>query len=150
MALQGVKLVFSGKAPSPRDVVREAERIGGLKIVIVESNETKTVAAFASFPEGLVSITSIKPSCIFITDLSLIAPAMYRLLWETSVLLGGQPEYPETGLVLPLTEAHVRDYNRKYNRSGIFLMLSLFAFFAAILAIITGMGWFIWNHVARA
>jgi hypothetical protein len=148
MALQGVKLVFSGKAPELRDVVHEAEQIGGLKILIVESNETKTVAAFASFPEGLVTITSIKPSCIFITDLSLVAPAMYRLLWETSVLLGGKPEYPEIGLILPLTEASVREYNRKYNRSGIFLMLSIFAFFVAILAAITSAGWFIWNHVA--
>jgi hypothetical protein len=148
MALQMVEIVFSGKAPSLQDIVREAERIGGIKIVIGESNETKTVVAFASFPEGIVTITSIKHSCIFIADLSLVAPTMYRLLWETSVLLGGKPEYPEIGLILPLTEARVRDYNRKYNRSGIFLMLSLFAFFVAILAVVTGIGWFIWNHLA--
>jgi hypothetical protein len=144
LALQLVQVQFKGNTPSLRAIVIEAERIGGLAIVTTEIQERALVVAFASFPKGRVTIRVLGNARIDIADLSLVAPALYRLLWQALIHLGATPACSEPPLALPLTEEDVRNYNRKYQRVGAIASFLLLALLAIIITLVAGGVWSMW------
>jgi len=151
MGLAGVTIKFSAGTPALRDLVAEAERLGGLKIEVDESPDQDLAVAFAAFPEGRVSIrTQTNPGqgpAIFIIDFSQIGPVLYRLLWQTAISMGGEKELPDHPLPLPLTEAFVRREIRR-NRNAMWLFyLLLLGVLLAVVALVGGAAWLLWRLV---
>ena len=101
MALQGVRVNFNGEVPILSAIIAEAERVGDLKIITVESHAQHVLVAFAEFPDGQVTLDATNSASISITDLSLVAPALYRLLWQVL----GRQQQDRNFQRLPLTPA---------------------------------------------
>ena len=148
MALQGVRVNFNSAAPNLSTIIAEAERLGGLKIITVEAHAQHVLLAFAEFPDGQVTVDATNPASIFITDLSLIAPALYRLLWQVLVQLGGEPTCIAPLLALPLTAARVVKFNKAYHRSGMVVMLTVLAVIVMALALFSGLIWLAWRWLS--
>lgn len=150
MALQGVRVNFNSEVPSLNTIIAEAERVGGLKLITVESLAQHALVAFAEFPDGQVTLDATNSASIFITDLSLLAPALYRLLWQVSVQLGGEPACTVSPLQLPLTVAQVIKFNCAYHRSGMMVMLTVLAVIVMTVTAISALIWIAWRWLSGA
>ncbi len=137
-----VKAEFSNGAPPLRDVVAEAERLGGLSIKIVSGDplDRRLYLAFDAFPQARVDI-SRDPSSVWVSDIGR-APALYRLLRKTLIQLGGTDDHGEIKLALPLTEAYVKKLARQESLAAVLVILWVLAMYSAVIGAI---GWFIWG-----
>ena len=150
MALQGVRVNFNGEVPILSAIIAEAERVGDLKIITVESHAQHVLVAFAEFPDGQVTLDATNSASISITDLSLVAPALYRLLWQVLVQLDGEPACTVPPLKLPLTVAQVIKFNRAYHRSGVMVMLTVLAVIVMTITAISAFIWMAWHWLSGA
>jgi hypothetical protein len=135
-----ISLRFSGSAPNAREVVAEAERIGGVALVATERVEIgQTIVRFQAFPQGQVTVSQ-RSYELFIADYSLVAPALYRLLWQASEQLGAGPKCSDP-LPLPLSEDFVHRYNTRSRRlastAGVVLVLLAIAVIAGIAGLVS-------------
>jgi len=134
----GINLRFSGCTPNAHEVVAEAERIGGVKLVATERAELgETIVRFQAFPEGQVTVSQ-RSSQLFIADYSLVAPALYRLLWQASERLGADPTCSDP-LPLPLSEDFVLRYNARSRRLASAVSVALVLLAIALVAGIAGL-----------
>jgi hypothetical protein len=146
MGIQGERIRFDGAVPALRSVAAEAERLGGLKITVVDSQAGSLTLSFAAFPEGRVTLHADENTKIGIADYSLVAPILYRLLRQTLLQLGGKSINSVALLSLPLREEFVAKLNRKHKRAASIGSVALLAILAAIVALVVNLIWIQWHR----
>ena len=140
MGPQGVELRFVTAQPTPQQLVAEAERLGGIDINMLEQTESGVTVAFSGFPKGRVNVSTSNPHCLFIIDSSLVAPALFQLLFMAGVAIGGNSNATVTSpsLQLPLTNDAIRKATRQVqfgSTLGSFWLILLLA--AAVVLVVS-------------
>lgn len=115
MGPQGVEMSFVTALPTPQELVAEAKRLGGIDIDMLDQTESGLTVAFSGFPKGRVNISTSAQNRLFIIDLTLVAPALFQLLFSAGVSLGGHSiaTVPNPSLHLPLTNDAIRKATRQ-------------------------------------
>ncbi len=140
MGPQGVELRFVTAPPTPQQLVAEAERLGGIDIDMLDQTESGVTVAFSRFPKGRVDILISNPHCLFITDPSLVAPALFQLLFMAGVAIGGHSNATVTNpsLQLPLTNHAIRKATRQVHFGSVLGSFWLILLLAAAVVLVVG------------
>jgi hypothetical protein len=140
MGPQGVELRFVTAQPTAQQLVAEAERLGGIDIDMLDQTESGVTVAFSGFPKGRVNISTSSPHCLFIIDHSLVAPALFQLLFRAGVALGGHSNATtaDPSLQPPLTNDIIRKAIRRVHFGSALGSFWLILSFAAVVVLVVG------------
>lgn len=140
MGPQGVELRFVTLQPTPQQLVAEAERLGGIDIEMLDQTESGVTVAFSGFPKGRVNISRSNSTGLFIIDHSLVAPALFQVLFMAGVTLGGHSNATAAvpSLQLPLTINAIRTANRRAHLGNALGSFWLFLLLTTTVVLIVG------------
>jgi hypothetical protein len=138
MGVTGIRVEFPHGAPIFETILSAAESAGGLPLRLERPTETQALVSFLGDEKGVVTLDRYT-NAIFLADLSLVAPVMYRLLLQVLLELGGSAENAEhEALPLPLTADFVNRERRRVHLSAI-------AFMGLVAVVLSGIGFIVWS-----
>jgi hypothetical protein len=150
MTMRGVFFEFAEQTPDPATLVAEAERIGGMALEITSSEIPEQFdVGFVAFPAHRVHV-SCQKNHLSLTDVKQAIPALFDLLVNTSIRLGGvnrfrKEGYAEIPLPCPLTEDFIRQGMKEIQRTktifGTLFLAFISMMLAAGVAVVIGVAW---------